>query len=303
MKNINKEKVYKIQTPLVSVILPVYNAGLYIRQTIESILSQTYQNFEFIIIDDCSTDNSWNIVQEYAKCYKQIKVYKNHKNLKSAKTVTRAIALAKGDFLARMDADDIALPDRLEKQVNYLLQHTDTVALGGQCILIDQDNNRIGEKLFPTSFDEVYKYIFQFCPVQQPTFMIAKKRLPKNFDYYSHGMTPVEDIELLFKLFRHGKVENLPDLLLMYRIHGKNVSLVNMKHSFYLTLISRIRGVLYHNYKPTVKGIVITIVQAFIVLLLPQKATFTLYSMMKKIRSTKVASKSPALTMDVTASV
>lgn len=281
-----KQTIQQKNSPLVSVVMPVYNAAGYIGESIESILNQTYKNFEFIMVDDRSSDDSYKIMKRYARKYpKKIKVILNCHNHHSANAVSKAIALAKGQFIARMDADDIALPNRLEKQVAYLLKHKKTVAVGTQCLLIDSDGAIIGEKKFPTAFKDIYNYIYSFCPAQQPTLMINRKKLPKDFQYYDHGMTPVEDVEFLFKLFQHGNVENMPDYLLMYRIHGKNSSLVNFKRSFFLTLISRIRAVYYYGYRPTVGGVITTFAQAITILLLPQSVTFFLYKIMKKINS------------------
>jgi hypothetical protein len=190
---------------------------------------------------------------------------------------------ARGDFIARMDADDVALPTRLEQRLKYLLSHTDTVAVGGQCILINKKGRVIGDKVFPIGFSEIYKYSFTFCPAQQPALMFARLRLPKFFNLYDHGMTPVEDMELLFKLYKYGKVENLKEYVLMYRIHDTNSSLRSFKKSFFLTLLSRIRGVLLHGYRPTLSGLFFTIVQASVVFLLPQRLTYLLYRMTRKI--------------------
>ncbi len=118
MKNKNKN-----QNPLVSVIMPVYNAGNFLMEAIESILNQTYQNFEFIIVDDASTDNSWKIIQKYAKKYpKKIKAFQLKKTLNRGGDACANFALkkAKGKYIARMDADDIAHPKRLEKEVDFL---------------------------------------------------------------------------------------------------------------------------------------------------------------------------------------
>lgn len=276
--------------PLVSVVMPVYNAEGYLEDSIESILNQTYKRLEFIIADDCSTDTSYKILRGYQRKYpKIIKLIRNKKNLKQALSVEKAIRMAKGSYIARMDADDIALPTRIEKQVKYLQKHKDTVAVGTQCLLINQNGHIIGEKKFPVRFEEIYKYIFEFCPAQQPTLMIAKDLLPKEFGYYDHGMAPVEDVEFLFKIFQYGKVENLSEYLHMYRIHGNNSSLRNFKKSFLLTLISRIKGVLYHSYKPTVKGVIVTVFQTLTVFLLPQAVTYGLYRIVKKLDSPKPA--------------
>lgn len=252
-------------------------------EAIESILGQTYTNIELIIIDDASTDNSWHIIKAYQKNYPEtIRIFRNKKNLKQAATVEHAMRLAKGDFIARMDADDVALPSRLEKQLNYLLEHEDTIALGGQCALIDSEGYIIGEKRFPTDFEAVYRYIFQFIPLQQPTLMIARNRIPSFVQFYNPLLSPVEDVEMLFRLFRFGKVENLPDTLLLYRIHDHNSSRMNLKKSFFLTFVSRVRGVLLYGYKPTLTGIVMTLCQAAVALLLPQKFALFLYAVARK---------------------
>lgn len=273
----------KNKKPLVSVVMPVYNTGDFLSEAVKSILSQTHRNFEFIIVDDASEDSSWQVIQKFSHKHKQIKIYRNPRNLGVSETVRKAISLAKGEFLARMDADDIALPHRLEKQVNYLLNHRETVAVGGQCLLIDKNGDVIGEKTFPTSFSDIYKYIYKFIPVQQPTLMIAKNRLPKRFEYYRDGMDTAEEVELLFKLFQHGKVENLPDTVLMYRLHDRNTSLLDIRKTFLLTLLARIRGVLSYGYRPTLSGVVVTLLQTAVAILLPRRIALFLYKKLRKI--------------------
>jgi len=262
--------------------MPVYNASKFLPQAIDSILKQTYSNFEFVIVDDASKDDSWKILQSYARKDKRIKIYKNPYNRKAAETVDRAIFLSHGDFIARMDADDIALPSRLEKQLKYLLDNQDTVCVGGQCILINDKNQIIGEKTFPLDHKTVYDYIYRFIPIQQPAMMIARKRLPEDFDYYGHGMSPVEDVEFIFKLFKYGKVENMPDYVLYYRIHENNSSRLNVKKSFFLTVQSRIRSVFNHGYKPSFVGLMTTIAQLVVVALLPERLSMELYNTIKR---------------------
>ena len=248
----------KNKKPKISVIMPVYNAGSYLSHAIESILNQTYQDFEFIIVDDGSTDGSWEILNEYARKNKKIKLFRQSKNYGISVTARKAILKTKGNFIARMDADDVALPSRLEKQISYLRTHKKTVAVGGNCILIDRNGDHVGIKTFPAKFNEIYRYIFEFVPLQQPTLMIAKKRLPKNFQYYIDGMNTAEEVELIFKLFLHGKVENLKDYVLLYRLHENNTSLIDVRKTFILTLYARLRAVIKYGYKPSLAGIITT---------------------------------------------
>jgi len=282
-----KNKI-KNQNPLVSVIMPVYNAGNFLMEAIESILNQTYQNFEFIIVDDASTDNSWKILKNFAKKDKRIRIYRMKENVGVSKTVKFAIEKSKGKFLARMDADDIAHPKRLEKEINYLLKNEKTVAVGTQCWLIDEKGKKIGEKIFPTKFEEIYKYIFIFIPVQQPTLMINRTKLPKDFEYYYDGMNTAEEVELIFKLFQYGKVENLKEKLHYYRIHKNNTSLKNPKKTFFLTLLSRIKAIFTYQYKPSLSGILATILQTMVIFLFPSKIIIKIYSFLRKLKNKKI---------------
>lgn len=267
----------------ISVVMPVYNAGKYLTKAMESILSQTHSTFEFVIVDDCSTDSSWKILQSFAKKDKRIRLFRNTHKQGVSLTVKKAINHATGEYLARMDADDIALPTRLEKQLTYLKKHKQTVAIGGQCILIDADNSVIGEKTFPTSFTDVYRYSFHFVPVQQPTLMIARSRLPEDFEFYQDGMNTAEEVELFFKLFQYGKVENLSIPVLLYRLHTKNTSFANLRQTFFLTLLSRIKAIYKYNYTPTITGIIYNFVQAILILTLPKRVILFLYRIVRHL--------------------
>ena len=271
--------------PLVSVVMPVFNAAPYIKDCVESILNQTHFNLEFIIIDDASTDATPLILAAYAKKDRRIKLFTNESQRGISITVKLAINKAKGDYIARMDADDISLPERLTKQVAYLEKNKKTVALGTQCLLIDKKNNITGTKVFPTKHEDIYKYVFHFVPLQQPTIMIARHRLPANFEFYQDGMNTAEEVELFFKLFQFGKIENLNEFLFKYRIHGENTSLKNIRRTFILTLISRLKATIKYNYRPPISGIAMTIAQAMIVLILPQRITFFIYKLSRSMFS------------------
>lgn len=273
------------KTPLVSIVMPVFNAGDFLLESINSICNQTYTRWELVVVDDASTDESFSILKNLSKVDNRIKVFANKKRLGVSKTANLAISKTKGEFIARMDADDIALPQRIEKQVSYLLENPKIVALGSQCILIDGNGYRIGKKQFPLTFDGVKGLIFSSIPVQQPTLMVNKSLLPKNFTWYDSKANTAEEVELLFKLFQIGKVENLPEFLLEYRIHGSNTSLKDPKKTFFLTLKTRIQGVVKYGYKPTISGIFISLLQTIIVTLLPSSLIFPIYALLKGMRN------------------
>lgn len=274
----------KQTTPLVSVVMPVYNAGTFLYQAIESIRFQSYTNWELIAVDDASTDNSYSILREFAKMDKRIKVFRNTKRINVSATAAFALKKCRGSFIARMDADDISRSDRFEKQVKFLTKNKDVVAVGAQCNLIDREGNLIGKKSFPTNYADIRKMIFWSIPLQQPSVMINTAKLPSDFVWYDKRFNVAEEVELIFKLFQYGKVCNLPQRLLQYRIHDNNVSLQHPKKTFFLTLETRIKALWKYNYRPTIGGLVVTIVQTGLVVLLPEEWIFPLYSFVRGLK-------------------
>lgn len=269
---------------MISVVMPVYNAGRFLHQSIQSILDQTYPNFEFILVNDASTDDTADILRDYAQHDSRITIITNEVNLGVSQSVKRAMRIAKGAYIARMDADDISYPKRLEKQLKHLQKHKDLVAVGAQCITIDESGRRIGEKTFPLTHREIYEYIFRFIPMQQPTMMIARHRLPKYFTFYNDSFRTAEEVELMFKLFTYGKLENLPDTLLKYRIHKSNTSFKSVKKTFYNTLLSRMQAVYEYGYRPSATGIAVTAMQTAVVLSLPEPVIMFLYSALRHVK-------------------
>lgn len=283
MKKFNK--IIKNSSPLVSVVIPVFNAEKFIKEALMSMVNQTYQNLEIVVVDDCSTDESWKIVSELSKKYANIKIARNSTNSGIAKTVNRAIRLTKGEYLARLDADDIAMPYRISQELLYLQSHPDVVAVGGQCQIIDENSRLTGFKNFPLSFEQIYKFIYFYVPLQQSTLMVARKRLPRRAVYYREDMVIAEEIELFFQMFQYGKVENLPDYLVLYRLHSNNNSFKNVKRIFWLTLVCRVRAVLRYGYKPSSIGIIVTLLQLGLVIVLPERGIVWLYKSLRDFRS------------------
>ncbi|PIR61688.1 MAG: hypothetical protein COU66_02245 [Candidatus Pacebacteria bacterium CG10_big_fil_rev_8_21_14_0_10_44_11] len=271
--------------PLVSVILPVYNASRFLAQAISSILNQTHHNWELIIIDDCSTDNSTKIAQNFAKQNPRIKLIKQKKHLGVGAVANKAMKLAKGAYIARMDADDISLPSRLAKQVSFLEKHQNLIGVGGQCQLIDSSNTVIGHKNFPTDPEEIKEMMFHYYPVQQPTFMVRASKLPKHFEWYDEQLPSAEEHELLFKLLQYGKVANLPAVTLQYRMHENNVSKQHPKRDFFNIFSIRLKAVKKYGYRPSFTGMLKNLAQLIIIALLPERLIFPLHNFALKFRA------------------
>jgi len=215
-----------ISTPLVSVITPVYNREKYLAKCIESILNQTYENFEFIIIDDNSSDLTVNIIKDYLLRDSRIKFLENNKNLGATLSFNRGLDIAKGKYIARMDSDDISFPDRFKKQVDIFESWHDLEVLGTGAVLIDHKENEIGRKQFPSNFKKISNIIKTGVPVFDPSVMMRSSTL-KEINGFDNRLAPADDYHLWLTLFKQKKIiSNIDDYLIKYRLHDSNLSKV-----------------------------------------------------------------------------
>lgn len=203
-------------TPLVSIIMGAYNCSDTLRNCIESILNQTYTNWEFIICDDCSTDNTLAVMQEYQKKDERIVVLHNEKNSRLAASLNYCLEHAKGKYIARMDADDESLPQRLEKQVVFLENHTEYDVVGCARIIFDE-NGDVGMRKGKT--EPQINDLLTDTPFAHPTIMMRKSVYDELNGYSVSKLTMrAEDLELWFRFYKNGhKGCNLSEPL--YRYH------------------------------------------------------------------------------------
>jgi glycosyltransferase involved in cell wall biosynthesis len=197
----------------VSVVMAAYNAQKYIREAIESILSQKFEEFEFLIVNDGSTDSTKEILEQYND--PRIQVF-HQPNQGCAAARNGAIAQAKGQYIAIMDADDISLPDRLTKTVSYLDAHPEVVLVGGSCIV--KDENTGAEKVIsqPTEDDVLRRCLLRNCPFRDQANLIRKDAFEKAGGYKEdHGF----DYELYSRLAGMGKLANIQEPVVVIRRH------------------------------------------------------------------------------------
>lgn len=208
--------------PLVSVILPVYNGEKYLGETIQSILDQTYTNFEFIILNDCSTDDSEKIIMSFNDV--RIRYYKNESNLKLIQTLNKGIALSKGKYLVRIDADDIAHLNRIEIQVDFLEKNPDYIVVGSNVQLI-KNNQLVEEFIEYFEHDVDIKFAMTlYCPFIHPSVILRKAVLVECQITFDSSYIHAEDYALWIKLSKYGKFHNINQVLLKYRIHDDQIS-------------------------------------------------------------------------------
>lgn len=204
--------------PKISVIMPAYNAEKYIAEAINSILSQTFTDFEFIIINDASTDSTKEIVESFQD--QRIKLLNNEQNKGVAKSLNIGIATAKGKYIARMDADDISLPQRFQTQINFMEQNTDIDICGSWAETFGCNQNTIKH---PLLHSEIRDKSFFACSMTHPT-IIFKRILNLQ---YSSDFPRAEDYDLWCRKINELKFANVPDFLIRYRTHEYQVSSMN----------------------------------------------------------------------------
>lgn len=270
-----------MENPLVSICLPVYNAAKYLKDCLDSIEKQTYRPVELVAVDDCSTDNSLEILIRFAQGKKWVKILQNEKNQGVSPTFNYAVAESEGDYIARMDADDLMVPTRLEKQVEFLKRHPDVVIVGGQCFLINEEGENIGKKTFPLRHKEISEMLFKTIPMQQPTVLINKKLLPKDFVYGNQKFSPAEDYGLFFAATKYGQLANLPDFTHYYREHSTNISLVKPKFTFWRIWRARLDGVFNQGYRPSLVALLTVLAQTLAILILPEKQIYPLHKALR----------------------
>jgi glycosyltransferase involved in cell wall biosynthesis len=244
-----------MSNPKVSVVMPNYNAGEFLFESIESILSQTFSDFEFIIIDDGSTDNSWEIIQEFATKDSRIVPLRNEKNLRICETLNRGIKIARGEYIARMDSDDIAMPEWISRVLEFLekKENKDVGVCGTNFFIVNKDGEKIGKKTFPKT-DAQCKNAFWFRnPFGHNTVLIRKKCFDE-FGYYNGDFIYAEDLELWMRFGQKYKLRNIQEMLVKYRVFGENSTLKNQKKMIESALKARKLAQKKYGYKMPFAG-------------------------------------------------
>ena len=204
----------------VSVIMPAYNAEKYLVEAIDSILNQTFTNFELIIINDGSTDNTAKIVEKYVQQDNRIHFINNKENKGLIAVLNEGLDAACGEYIARMDSDDISLPDRFAKQVKYMDKHPECGLLG-TCYKMFGDSNEV--IMLPKQVTIIDMLTGGW--VAHPTVMMRKSIMDKYHFRYDSDYVAAEDYDLWTRLVQVTEVHNLQEVLLNYRWHGENVSI------------------------------------------------------------------------------
>ena len=210
--------------PTVSIVMPVYNAERYVAESVDSILAQTYRDFEFIIVNDGSTDRTHEILSGYASRDDQINLI-SRPNTGIVGALNDGLDAVRGRYVARMDSDDLAMPQRLDEQVRFLEEHHDVVIVGTDVLIIDEDGDAMWTDHKPTDHGQIDAALIdgRSATIVHPSAMMRRDAVEK-VGPYRRDTQWVEDLDYFLRLGEIGRLANLSRVLLKYRLHPQSVN-------------------------------------------------------------------------------
>lgn len=225
--------------------MPVYNCKKFLTEAIESLINQTLKNFELIIIDDCSTDGTSQILDNLKD--ERIRIVRKTENTGLVISLNQGLKMAQGKYIARMDGDDVSDPKRFEKQVNFLDNNPDIAGCGTWYQLLGSD--KIVKN--PVTAEDVKIALLDYCALGHPTVMLRKAFLEEKKMSYDASCYPAEDYELWTRVVADGKLSNIPEVLLSYRIHPNQVSAMSQSAQVALSNGCKMKMINYLTALPT----------------------------------------------------
>jgi len=268
--------------PLVSVVMPAYNSEKYISEAIESILNQTFKDFEFIIINDGSTDSTPNIIDKYARLDKRIIVLNNEKNLNIAESRNRGVEIAKGKYIATMDSDDRALPDRLKNQFEFLESNKDIAISIGNINIMDGKGVFQYTRNYPVADKDIRSKVYRFNPFPNPTIMCRREVYEKN-GKYNNAYVPIDDFDFWLRAGTQFKFGNCGNIVLDYRVASKSASHGKIRLTEKITFKLRWKAFKL-GYKFTVVDVFFNLFHLFSFALLPSKLKVRIFNLLRKFQ-------------------
>ena len=213
---------------MISVLMPCYNAAEFIRESIDSVLNQTYSDFELILINDGSTDETQSIIDEYTSTNKIIRgITKENSGIPD--TLNVGIEAAKGAWIARLDSDDIAMPNRFQMQIDYVGNHPEIILLGSGCIVIDEYGNEIKKYSYGETHQEIVRNMLRLKPFFPHSSALFFKNAAQKLGGYVTRFSEGEDLDLWLRISNTGAIACLPQSLIKLRKHANCVTVKKRK--------------------------------------------------------------------------
>jgi len=230
----------------VSIVMSAYNCESFLKQALDSIMNQSYTEFELILIDDASTDSTKIIIQNFAGKYSRISAIYNDVNQGLTANLNTAISLAKGEYIARMDADDISLPSRIQKQIKFLDEHPEIDLVGSAAYDINEYGEEIQLRQSPNLHDDIIALLPKANPITHSTVMFRKESFA-SIGYYNEAYRTTQDYDMWFRAAGKGlKFHNLQEILLKYRMDNNYHKRKSFKYRLYDCKL-RLQGFKYIN--------------------------------------------------------
>ena len=266
--------------PLISVVMPAYNAHKYIKSAIESILGQTFRRFELIIINDCSTDKTLPIIRSYSKKDSRIKIINNNKRLDIALSLNKGVGIASSNIIARMDADDIAFPNRLELQYKLINSSRNIGVVGANIEIMDEVENVIATRSYPTSSNKLKSCLFRYSPFAHPVVFFRKNMFEK-VGGYDPKYSPTEDLDLWFRLGSKSEFRSINETLLKYRLSVKSSSHSIIRDLELLVFRIRLDAIVKYGYRPSLYDLIYNLFQFSTLWFTPAKYRIKIYNLLR----------------------
>lgn len=266
--------------PAISVIMPAYNAQKHIREAIESILAQTFTDFELIIVNDGSSDKTAAIIKSFQAKDKRIRMVQNTGTHNIAEVLNCGIGFARSNIIARMDADDISEPLRLELQYALLTGSARLAVVGADIIIIDSSGRHLDTRMYPYTNLKLKRCLFRYSPFAHPVVMFRKDRF-EAAGGYNPEFSPTEDLDLWFRMGVANEFGSIPKLLLQYRISESSASHSIMKRLEQLVFRIRIVAIRKYGYRPSVYDVVYNFFQFATLWITPIKMRIALYNLLR----------------------
>lgn len=266
--------------PQISVVMPAYNAERYIARAIESVLNQTFRNFELIIINDVSSDKTPSIIKEYQEKDSRVRMINNRKKGLIAGSLNKGIKLARADVIARMDADDVCYPRRLEVQYKLLMKKPEVAVVGANMRIVDEKGKIISKREYPKKSKELKRLMFRYSPFAHPVVMY-RKSVFKEFGGYVENIFPCEDIDLWFKIGSKYQFASVSKPLLKYTLYSTSSSHKKVKDVELLGLKVKIDALKKYDYKLSVFDIFFNLIQYITLWFMPATFRIRLFNFLR----------------------
>jgi len=263
--------------PAVSVIIPAYNAERVLGEAIDSILAQSCADFEVIVIDDCSTDGTWALIQRYAALDPRVRAYRNERNLGIAGNRNRGVDLATGTYIVWQDADDISLPGRVERQLAYMQAHPEVGIVGGY-IEIFRGETVLGIRRYPADDAALRRCIFRYSPIAQPAAMVRREAL-RAAGEYNREYPPAEDIDMTFRIGQRYKLANIPEIVVRYRESDTSATFTRLRRMELNTLRIRWKNARSESFRMSVGDFLYNALHYLSVWVVPPRVKIRLFNL------------------------